>query len=79
MNYRNRMSNPRFLSPLGSILLAFGILWPIVFQAFFHLSGKWNEAFRGFLMGVGISFNLIAVVLLRREKQAKQKQDAGCA
>lgn len=50
----------------GLLVLCGGIAWQHAFAPIFHLSADVNDFFHGFCVGLGLTLEIFAVVLLAR-------------
>lgn len=69
MIFRSRMKNPKTLMLCGMACLALANIWPRFLHLEANLGTDWVDAIRGFLYGLGIGLNLLAVRLNCRQRQ----------
>ena len=64
-NLKNRPAALILLS-IGLLVLSCGVAWQHAFAPFFHLSAGPNDFIHGFCMGLGLTLEVIALVMLAR-------------
>jgi hypothetical protein len=58
------------LVPIGMLFLILALVWPRLLPVATALGPDWNDALRGFLFGLSIGLNLVAVFLLARQRRS---------
>jgi hypothetical protein len=67
--FQNRLRDPQFFMPVGMFCLAVAIMFSVFVHSASQLSRNWFEGLRGFLFGVSMGFNRMAV---RRRSRARR-------
>jgi len=61
---KKQKSAALFLLVVGLLLSCTSLAWKQVFASLFHLSGDQTDFFHGFSIGLGLSLEICAIVLL---------------
>jgi hypothetical protein len=70
MIFKSRVKNPKTLMLCGMAFLALANIWPRLIHLRASLGTDWVDTIRGFLYGLGIGMNLLAVRLNCRQRQS---------
>jgi F0F1-type ATP synthase membrane subunit c/vacuolar-type H+-ATPase subunit K len=71
---KSRPAAMRMLA-IGLLLVSCGIAWQHVFAPLLHLSADQDDFFRGLCMGLGITLEIMALVVLARIRANHQCSD----
>ena len=69
MIFRNLQRKTQIMIRIGMLCLLISIIWPRFVHLSFNLGPDLIDAVRGFLLGISIGMNLLAVVLKCRQRR----------
>jgi FtsH-binding integral membrane protein len=64
LNSRKRLSAALLLLSVGLLVLSCGVAWQHAFAPLLHLSAARDDFFHGFSMGLGLTLEIAALVML---------------
>lgn len=70
---QNQLSKPAAIAllPLGLMLVALSAFVPHFFHPMVGPNQDWQDGLRGFLTGVGTGMEIVAVILLARQRRSR--------
>jgi hypothetical protein len=73
LNSKNGLPAALLLLSAGLLVLSCGIAWQNAFTPHVHLSTNANDFFQGFCVGLGLTLEIIALVMLGRISASRLK------
>lgn len=73
VNSKKNLPSALFLLSAGLLVSTCGVAWQHAFAPLFHFSAGPNDFVRGFCIGLGLTLEIIAVVMLARINARRSK------